>query len=105
MILPQILIYFWHNDSRLSIEWAGNLFSNQTPIVPEVASEPFGQGCVMNTTGIWSEKLRLSGKPCIRGQRFSMAQLADGRPLKEIAEDFDIDYNKDQVDAIKKGPT
>lgn len=58
----------------------------------------------MNTSGIWSEKLRLSGKPCIRGQRFSMAQLlADGRPLKEIAEDFDIDYNKDQADAIKKG--
>lgn len=52
----------------------------------------------MNTAGIWSEKLRCSGKPCIRGQRFSMSQLlaelADGRPIKEIAEDFDIDYNK-----------
>lgn len=52
----------------------------------------------MNTSGIWSEKLRLGGKPCIRGQRFSMSQLiaelADGRPLKEIAEDFDIDYDK-----------
>lgn len=52
----------------------------------------------MNTVGIWSEKLRLSGKPCIRGERFSMAQLlaelADGNRLSEIAENFDIDYNK-----------
>lgn len=51
----------------------------------------------MNTPGIWSERCRLSGKPCIRGHRFSMAQLlaelADGDRLSEIAENFDIDYN------------
>ena len=22
MVLPQILLYFWHNDSRLSMEWS-----------------------------------------------------------------------------------
>lgn len=51
----------------------------------------------MNTTGIWSEGMRLGGKPCIRKHRFSMAQLmaelADGGNLKQIAEDFDIDYD------------
>ena len=51
----------------------------------------------MNTTGIWTDKDRLGGKPCIRGHRLSIAQLiaevADGRSLKEIAKDFGIDYN------------
>jgi len=52
----------------------------------------------MDTTGIWSERLRLGGKPCIRGHRFSMAQLlaelADGDKLSEIAENFDISYDE-----------
>lgn len=51
----------------------------------------------MNTTGIWSEKGRLSGKPCVRNTRLSIAQVlaevADGRALKEIAEDFNVDYD------------
>jgi uncharacterized protein (DUF433 family) len=51
----------------------------------------------MNTTGIWTDKDRCSGKPCLRNTRMPMcqilAELADGRPLSEIAEDFDLDYN------------
>lgn len=51
----------------------------------------------MNTSGIWVDNLRCGGKPCIRGHRFSISQLiaelASGRTLKEIAEDFDIDYD------------
>ncbi len=51
----------------------------------------------MNTTGIWSEKDRVGGCPCIRGHRFSLAQLlaevASGRPLREISEDFYINYD------------
>jgi uncharacterized protein (DUF433 family) len=50
----------------------------------------------MDTTGIWTTKNRLGGKPCIRGHRFSMAQLlgevADGITLREISSNFDIDY-------------
>lgn len=53
----------------------------------------------MNTSGIWSEPLRLSGKPCIRGHRFSMAQLLAEMAeredtLKSIAENFDIEYSE-----------
>lgn len=51
----------------------------------------------MNTTAIWSEKLRMGGKPCIRGQRFPMSQLlaevCDGVTLREISDNFDIDYD------------
>ncbi len=51
----------------------------------------------MNTIGIWTEAGRLGGKPCIRGHRFTIAQLlgelADGRTLREISEDFDINYD------------
>lgn len=53
----------------------------------------------MNTDGIWSDRLRLGGKPCISGHRFSVAQLlaemAEGEDtLSSIAENFDIDYDK-----------
>ena len=51
----------------------------------------------MNSNGIWTDKLRLGGTPCIRWHRFSLAQLlaevADGSTLKQIVEDFDIDYD------------
>ncbi len=51
----------------------------------------------MNTPGIWTDKDRCSGKPCLQGTRMPMcqilAELADGRDLKEIAEDFDLDYD------------
>lgn len=49
---------------------------------------------IMNTTWIWTDKQRLSGKPCVRGQRFSIAQmfaeLVDKGNLQTIADDFDI---------------
>jgi uncharacterized protein (DUF433 family) len=52
----------------------------------------------MNTSGIWSTKDCLSGKPCIREHKFSMAQLitevSDGKSLRGIAEDYEIDYDK-----------
>ena len=52
----------------------------------------------MNTTGIWSEKGRYGGHPCIRGHRFSMSQLVaevnDGRSLKFLSDDFDIEYDE-----------
>ncbi len=53
----------------------------------------------MNTPGIWTDQLRCSGKPCIHGHRFSMAQLlaemAEGEDtLKSIAENFEIDYDE-----------
>jgi uncharacterized protein (DUF433 family) len=53
----------------------------------------------MNTSGIWSDRLRLGGKPCIRGDRFSIAQLlaemAEGEDtLSSIAENFDVEYDK-----------
>lgn len=54
--------------------------------------EPFTGKCVMNTPGIWTDQLRCSGKPCIRGHRFSISQLiaelADGDTLMDIAENF-----------------
>ena len=60
--------------------------------------EPFAKVGVMNTTGIWTDPQRCSGKPCINGTRFPMcqllAELADERDLKEISEDFNIDYDK-----------
>ena len=50
----------------------------------------------MNTQGIWTNSERMSGKPCIRGTRFAVSQflceLADGRSIGQIAEDFDLDY-------------
>jgi hypothetical protein len=48
----------------------------------EVRREPFSEEGVMNTTGIWSDKDRVSGKPCIRNTRLS------------ISEDFNVDYDK-----------
>lgn len=50
----------------------------------------------MNTHGIWTCPNRLGGKPCVSGERFSVAQLlaelAGGRSLKDIAEKFDIPH-------------
>ena len=53
----------------------------------------------MNTPGIWSEPLRCSGKPCIRGTRFSLSQIlaemAEGvDTIKGLAEDFELEYDK-----------
>lgn len=49
----------------------------------------------LNTKGIWSESLRLGGKPCVRGHRFSvsqlLAELAEGNSLQDIAENFEIE--------------
>ncbi len=49
----------------------------------------------MNTANIWTDKGRLGGKPCIRNTRFSVAQLiaelAEGRNLRELADDFRLD--------------
>lgn len=51
----------------------------------------------MNTAGIWTDEDRCSGKPCLQKTRMPMcqilAELADGRDLKEIAEDFDLGYD------------
>lgn len=49
----------------------------------------------MNTPNIWTDQNRCNGKPCIRNTRFSVAQLiaelAEGRTVEEIAEDFRLD--------------
>lgn len=52
---------------------------------------------VVNTSGIWTERQRCGGKPCMRNTRMKisqiLAELADGGRLSEIAEDFELDYN------------
>lgn len=50
-----------------------------------------------NTSHIWTDKDRCGGKPCIRGHRFTVAQLlaelAEGdRSLKKICEDFGLPF-------------
>jgi uncharacterized protein (DUF433 family) len=55
----------------------------------------------MNTENVWTDKDRCSGKPCVRGHRFTVAQLlaelAEGeRNLKEICEDFRLPFDKCQ---------
>ena len=60
-------------------------------------SEPWTKSGVMNTASIWTDPKRLGGSPCIRGTRFSLAQLLAelcDTPLQNIAENFEIDYNK-----------
>ena len=48
----------------------------------------------MNTTHVWTDPQRCSGKPCVRGTRYPIAQLlaelVEGRSIGELAEDIDV---------------
>jgi uncharacterized protein (DUF433 family) len=53
-------------------------------------------------SAIWTHPLRCGGLPCLRGTRFTIAQvlaeLADGRRIDELADSFDLDV--DMLEAL-----
>jgi uncharacterized protein (DUF433 family) len=56
-----------------------------------------GEAPNISTKCIWTDSLRLSGRPCLRDTRFPLskllAELAYGRSLHDIAEDFSLDLS------------
>ena len=59
------------------------------------------EGNIILRKAIWIDPDRMGGKPCLMGTRFPVSsilvELAEGRSIKEIAEEFDL---KDQLDVI-----
>jgi uncharacterized protein (DUF433 family) len=55
---------------------------------------------MFNSPSIWTDFIRMGGKPCIRDTRFTIAQLlaelAEGRSTQEVAEAFNLDFEKVQ---------
>lgn len=55
----------------------------------------------MNTPGIWTNKERCGGRPCIRGHRFSisqlLAELSVRENIHEIADNFHINVKEINV--------